>query len=907
MTAPPPRPLIRQWTHQGVVEAAGFLVEHSLLGSEAGDGRNRALELWEPGTRVFRLPDAWLVLLPPGSRRRIRADRAPGLPLVPGRAPAGPVLLGLPLDASRLAALSPPAGSVVRARGGGLRVEDPVTWERVDPAEWLDADEIGILLTSSLGFPPVAPRLCEPEGPPFDPRKELDGVPPESPELAQVLAALGAGEAPAGSERGKRPAEALLDRISAVGRGLRWALGGRRLAGGAGGASLLRDLAERIAVASRLSLLLGRRHAAYIQRMIEMFERGDVHEALRHAIPLGRAEALRSLSLRPFSPRSELTISPDRRRAGRSLSTSHNLFGELERIYRDAFDRLAAQERIGEAAFLLSEVLHADEEAVTFLERHGRLRLAAEMAEARSLPPGLVVRQWFLAGDRERALAIARRTGAFADAVTRLERQGNEEEARSLRLLWGGGLAEAGDYAAAVDAVWPVAEARRLAQEWMDRAIGQGGVAAARMLARKLVLLPGRFAEVRDRAVGLLESWRAEDATARLAFATALTQGPPTPEARTLARAAVRAVARDSGRLGARLESGDFRRLVDFAGDGALRVDAPALRLAPKEPWTSRGEPWRVLLEPADVGTMPAADAAFLANGLTAVALGEAGVRLLTRANRAVGELDQPAHRLVLSDRGDRAVALARRGDAWRLARLDFAARRAESWCDARMTAFAADFDGALWMVAAANGLVAVEVPHAMGFDGPWGVPELRRGVAGIARSPWSCAVLLEDGEELEVWRYELPGFTLRGRGAPGFTPPPLRSAEERHLGVTPRGRLLALSTHPGERPLLRVEGSSRPELELPVPDADRHSAAWSPGEPLGAGGWIAAPVHGPEGIHVFLVEAVEGAVRAEVVLGRARQATLRLAPPVFIASDDRGRVLVLDLEHGLIRRSLRL
>ena len=57
--------------------------------------------------------------------------------------------------------------------------------------------------------------------------------------------------------------------------------------------------------------------------------------------------------------------------------TSPDLHGELRRLYREAFHRLESQDRVEEAAFLLAEGLHAHEEAVSFLERHGRLRLAA--------------------------------------------------------------------------------------------------------------------------------------------------------------------------------------------------------------------------------------------------------------------------------------------------------------------------------------------------------------------------------------------------------------------------------------------------------------------------------------------------------------------------------------------------
>src|SRR6185295_8622864 len=126
----------------------------------------------------------------------------------------------------------------------------------------------------------------------------------------------------------------------------------------------------------------------------------DIDGALRHAIPLAAEAGPRRPLLRAFSPRPDLHIRPERSRPWSVAEISPDLHGELRRLYRDAFHRLEAQSRVEEAAFLLAEVLHADEEAVAFLERHGRLRLAAELAEARDLPSGLVVRQWFLAGDR---------------------------------------------------------------------------------------------------------------------------------------------------------------------------------------------------------------------------------------------------------------------------------------------------------------------------------------------------------------------------------------------------------------------------------------------------------------------------------------------------------------------------
>jgi len=658
----------------------------------------------------------------------------------------------------------------------------------------------------------------------------------------------------------------------------------------------LHRLTGRTALASRLSRAIGRRHAAYIRKMREMFETGDFDNALRHAIPLTAEAGPRRLPLRSFSPRLDLHIRPERSRPWSVAEIAPGLHGELRRLYRDAFHRLEGQGRIEEAAFLLAEVMHSHEEAVAFLERHGRLRLAAEVAEARDLSPGLVVRQWFLAGDRRRGLRIARRTGTFADAVTRLERSQRKQESAELRRLWARELAGAGDYAAAVDVLWPLAEEHHQALEWMDLAIGQGGAPAGRMLARKAALAVQPFAEIRTASLALLESWRAEGVTARLAFADEVRRGPRTPATVTLARAAVRAVARDSGRLGARMEPADLRELVAFAGDGSLRTDALALPLPTREPWIFRAEPWSVEIAARDAGGMPACDAVFLPNGLTAVALGEAGVRLLSRGGRTVAELDQPADRLVLSDHGDRAIALARRGDVWRLARLDFAARKAEPWCEARLDAFAPSYDGALWFVAGPDGLLAVETTAAGGrLDGSWGVSRLPGPTLAIARSG-SHLSLAFGGEGHEVWTYELPSLTLRRRDS---VPPAPENRRTHPVAVSPEGTLAEALGGTGRRIALHIHGVSRFEVPLPGPG--------KPAEPVIAGDWAALPVHTPEALLLYLVHLPSAAVRAEVALGRTARATLRLTPQYFTVADDRGRVMVLDLEYGQVRRDFRL
>jgi len=919
------RPRALAW--QGVVDAAGFLIDTSLIGE--AEARRRILALWEPGAAVHPVARGWLIRLP--APRRVRSDQAPGMPLTAEKVPLGRVLAGAPFTAEELRALDPPDGALVRLQAGEAVVESPAEAHRADPAAWLDLSGFAPAPMATLGAPPVTPRPRPETATAFDLRTRLKGVPPAAPELAEVLAALsrrkgGGGTAAARATAAGRRFLSLGDWLHS----LRWSLRRRPPAvqtpGGPGllepvpagtappprgpgigrrlGA-LVHQVTERLAVASLLSELMGRRHAAYIQQLIDLFERGELREALRYAIPLGgpAGEALRGLPLRLPTPRRNLEIRPESPRGHSSLPASNDLYDELRRLYRMAVDRLEAQGHIEEAAFLLADVLLASEEAVAFLERHGRLRLAAEMAEARNLPPGLVIRQWFLAGDRDRALWTARRTGAFADAVTRLERSNRQAEAQALRLLWANDLAEAGSYVAAVEAVWPVQEARRLALKWMDRAIEQGGAPAGRMIARKLALLPEEFEHTRDQAVQLLESWRAEGTAARLAFAETLRQGPRTPETMTLARAAVRTIARDSGRFGARMSPAQFRQLVGFAEDGALRADAPALPLPDSGTWVADEALWSIEIGPSDVGILSPHDAAFLPNGLTLVALGEAGVRLLSRDGRTVGEVDQPAHRLVVSDNGNRAIALAPRGDSWRLARLDLAARKGELWCDARFDAAAQDYDGSLWFVAAADGLVAVDVT-GRGFDGPWGVPDLGRRVGAIVRSRERCS-LLTTGADPEVWTYEIPSLFLRSRAE--LPEAPSRPEGSRRLGTSAEGHLgeqwLAEPEAAGsvETPLF-VQAHGRCTFQLRLP-----GSGWASGIPVLAGDWLAAPVQATGEARLYLVHRPTARVKAEVILARTRRLAVRLTPAYLTLADDRGRVLVLDLEYGQIRRDVRL
>ncbi|HYN20927.1 MAG TPA: hypothetical protein VE078_08205, partial [Thermoanaerobaculia bacterium] len=231
-----------------------------------------------------------------------------------------------------------------------------------------------------------------------------------------------------------------------------------------------------------------------------------------------------------------------------------------------------------------------------------------------------------------------------------------------------------------------------------------------------------------------------------------------------------------------------------------------------------------------------------------------------------------------------------------RLARLDLVHRRAEPWCDARFEAVAADYDGALWLVVTSDGLLAVDATsHEL--KGPWGVPVRGKPVLALARSSTHCSLLI-GGEESEASTYELPTLQLRSRNELPIAGRG-RLGGPRRLAVAPNG---AVAEQWVSAAVLHLKIDSAPPIQIPLPGED-----WEPGELALSGDWLAGSAVGPNAARVYLVHRVTGHLKAEVLLARAGRVALRLQKQSVALADDRGRVLVLDLENGQIRRDLRL
>ncbi len=878
----------------------------------------------------------------------VDAASVDGVPLVRvaagGAGTPAHLLSAAPLSVRERVAL-PPAATVhvLLVRGGVAELESLAAFAVIDPAGWLDVSDVEICALEPVAVPVSATEPVEAPGT-SPAATELFGrkaapwvrVPaPKGPFWARLRATwrfraaqLGALGALLSSAIGIGSGVAS---AAAPGRGARGAADKRArrrdpAPAGTPRRSWLRSAFDRLMIVGGFAAAASFAHALTIARVLRFIDAGDLDAALRHAPPAGGdggGEGL--LAWLPFRPRRALAISGARKNR-RSMLVGRQLLAGVRAAYQRVLDELVRRGRVEDAAFVLVELLGKDAEGIALLEKHGLFRRAAEIAEVRNQAPPLVARLWFLARDRVRAIDLARRTQCFADVVARLERS-HPDEARELRREWGEHLAAAGDHAAAVDVLWADAELRDRVREWAERGFATGGRVAARMAARLAHLDPDALTSIGGYACELLDDPAPERAVEREMLARGLAEGEATAAVRALGRRAARALVRDSGEQAAarRDRQALIRKLVDRAQDPALAADLPkvgspagrgslterdslerrlreAAKLVPV-----RAEPVVLAIPPAAGVGLPILDVARLDDGKWLVALGELGVGLLARDGRMLARFEVPAEHLVLSDHGTRAIALARAGTLWRLARIEIPERRARPWCNASLTSWAPTYDGSIWFAGVGNALHAIDA-LTEGWRSLWVWKELDGVAIFVARAPQSLAfvVLHRDGNR-EVWIVELPGMTLRARNpvplpvpdirARNTAPSPMRAIRS-WVALTPEGWMITCSED--EKPL-RLELARNVQMRLPAGGHPRGGAT------VGSDHLAVVaqhPAH-PAASVVQLVQRSHGRHIAQIELGEVDAACTRLSERGLAIGDHAGRIAYYDFVRESLETSL--
>jgi hypothetical protein len=603
-----------------------------------------------------------------------------------------------------------------------------------------------------------------------------------------------------------------------------------------------------------------------------------------------------------------LTPTPRETPGGRAAPYGGDIGEHLERLYRKAAEQLERDGRIIEAAFVFADLLGEPLGAISLLERHDQLAVAAELAEGRRLDPDLVVRLWWRAGQRDRAVEVARTRGGFARAVERLAAS-DPASASELREAWVLSRRRAGDLVGAVEAAWPDERLRPLVTGELRAAAGLGGRLEGWALAHLAARQPER-ADL-DRALTILGDRDPATAEGRteLLLAAARLPGDDASADRELASAAVTTLLREASGIDETPGRDAFKSLRERA-DPLLAADLPRLGTWP----SSRSGPLEVTM-PLAPGQLAIHDAVALGDGVL-VASGEAGVRLLTLDGRVRSVWDVPTGQLVVADHGGRVLLAVRRPGGLELSALDLASRRVRRWATLpRGTDVLPSYDGDLLVVRDPDGLALVDATG----DRPkvvWRELDASARIQLVERAPHMMSALIDlpDGPEWrgpatafrrELWQWDLPGMRLRRRD-----PVDLGDAEE--LALTARGTAVSFAAGDGQR-LFTVERSHRSDHHLP--HAPGHTALLASGTEL-------AVVHPrPDGQEVTVRTGDDDRVAIRATLpdpdaaGRAARPLedARLLGTGFRSHageamlwDRHGRILVGDIIRRRLRATLR-
>jgi hypothetical protein len=863
----------------------------------------------------------------------------------------GRSLSSAPLSAAEAAAL--PHADVWLVQGGQVSALQFSQAQALDPAHWLAID--GLTLHDTCDCRAALPQatVLIPQDP-RDLREVLNGrVPPASDDQREFLRALAAGKrpgrgapSPAPGQRGASPSDGVHWRGLAIvivvlvvagallssrdgtpgGPGsfnpipllvlawLAWLLVKTRGADSPTAARPVQPAAglpargnatvkqqawrrwlSRLAITSQVSRLLGRRQAAYMRKMMALFESGQLDEALRHAIPLGSGQDSLGQAFGSPGARQDLSLSRTRG-ASTSIHLGDDLDAYLRRLYRQSFEKLDREGRIDEAVFVLAELLEAHQEALDYLEKHGRHQQAAELALAWDQPADVIVRLQCLAGHWRQAVAVARRDNAFATAVLQLEKRWPEAAAR-LRAEWAQALATQGDWLGAVEAIWPLTAQRTLAVDWLLAAEAAGGQLGARALVKRAVLLPETLADcavqlkaLRDNPACHLE--RGAMAEALLALKERH------PRVTQLANLIAPALLADQGSGRGLLTQNEAARLAALARNAWLDADLPSggLRGAAIQDLTTRPEALQGQLP--DPGALPVLDAVALDDGQHLVALGESGAAVVDAHGKLVARYAVPAQRIVIARSRQVALALALRDRVWRVSRIDLAQRRTTDLGVAELGHITTEFDGIAWTVAGGSRLRVLDTQHSL-HEVLWQVTDLPGQVRALSvNSNVEQLVLVGDRGEPELWRYNLPQRRLVARGEAV----PERVSDTSLMLLNPNGGVVEVWTQADAGGALslayRLHGKT-------------FSVAWAhlqalPAAQLSAsisGGWLVAGVADPALTHWLVIALGTGRLHACVAWPTEAQPRARVTQGRHIVvSDLQGRLWSVDSITGRMK-----
>ena len=649
--------------HRGRVDVVAEIIDVPALGDALA--RARVLEAFSEGDRLLALADGrWLLVARTADRRHTAT--LDGVALATGAAAA---------SATSAPAVAERPGVFVELRSGVEIAHDVERLPIVDVSGWFDLG-VRISLDAARRVQAVV-AIEEVSAETVPTRRRFRVGAPDAVANRMIRELVG----PADGRRKKT-----------AGRETRRVGSQRR-------PNRLRDALVRTTLRTPMAKTLGRRHTKYIEELTRRFATRDFDEALRQAVPAGgRRSHGGRLSLRLPARRESLQWTTGGQ--SRTVPWGESVGGHLSAVYRDAARELEELGDIDKAAFVWIELVGQYEMGAALLERHGRFRDAAEVTEQFELPAPDAVRRWWRAGERGRAVDLARAHLVFDVVVSRLDSI-DADLAVALRREWSRSLQASGDPLGAIEVLWVDERLRADAVELTASLPDDDGPVAGGVLAYRLALADDTDdTDDTTTAVGLVESDDPEQRGRRDSFiATFLDVHAASPATdRRLASTIMRtSIAHPE------------RRLLERRKDVLSRVD-PILKadLVPEVP--NREHRGTVLLSELAPGRVPVTDAVGLARGGFLAALGSRGVRLCGTAGLEVAQWPTPTSEIVLADNGNVALLVHRFDEFVDVRRLDLTTRQITQYGVLHLARWTDTFDGQFWLVIDERGAALLDM-----------------------------------------------------------------------------------------------------------------------------------------------------------------------------------------------------
>ena len=451
----------------------------------------------------------------------------------------------------------------------------------------------------------------------------------------------------------------------------------------------------------------------------------------------------------------------------------------------------------------------------------------------------------------------------------------------------------------------------------MRRAAAIGGRPGARCLARLISVARDGYTEFRTQAFELLQSDSVEEAPARTEFAEPLRKEPRSPQAQTLARLAARAILRDAGRGLQSFGPIPLRQLIDYSGDGALRADVPPRSPGRKVELNDLGAARQYSIAAIDRGSTQISETVLLPNGTCALAMGEVGLKLITRDGRTIAHFDEPADRVVVSDSGGKFITMARRGSVWCLSRVDVQSRKIATWCHAEISRFTTTFDGATWYVASGQDLYAIDATTRR-LDALWRIPDLGHFVGPFTLASTKLEFVTYKDKNFWFWEYQLPQLRLKNKTLLPFSRP-LDTVREIRLGSCSESGILDCSA------VLPSQETTGAETAVALAARQilfrKTNGSWTEflaigmdeqvlADPVIASNWLALCLASKSATRILVYGYTKGAkpvLRIEIRIEGKCNPNVRFDGSLLTISDDLGHLRAYELTHGEQVRDLNL